>query len=458
MASIKERNGKFSVIYMYTDSSGVRKQKWETYATKAEARRRKKEIEFRTQTAGLIIPKCTTLDDLLKEYVALYGRQTWAMSTYDRNLALIRNYIHPMIGSTKLTSINTHFLDVFYQRLEETPAVMNPAYGRSADKTVSINTIRDINKILRSSLNQAVKWELMERNPAMYATIPKYKQKERSNWTTDILAQALAACDDEYLKLSLNLGFSCSLRIGELLGLTWDCVDISEESIQNGTAHIYINKELQRVSKAALQELKGKDILLIFPEKSSLNRTVRVLKTPKTESSVRKVFLPVTVAKQLIQWRAQQNEMKNILGGEYQDYNLVMANTYGLPLSENQIRTALNRLIRDNNLPDVVFHSIRHTSITCKLEVTNGDIKAVQGDSGHAQAAMITDIYAHIRDKNRNKIAELLEDIFYSEQNSEHGSPSTSNVGALLDNIDPERLNELLQAPGILDFLTKKSE
>ena len=47
MASIRERNGKFNVIYSYTNEKGERKQKWETYETKAEAKRRKKEIEYK---------------------------------------------------------------------------------------------------------------------------------------------------------------------------------------------------------------------------------------------------------------------------------------------------------------------------------------------------------------------------------------------------------------------------
>ena len=61
--------------------------------------------------------------------------------------------------------------------------------------------------------------------------------------------------------------FSCSLRIGELLGLTWDCIDISPEAIEENRAYVYVNKELQRVTKEALKELDGKDVLLVFPEK-----------------------------------------------------------------------------------------------------------------------------------------------------------------------------------------------
>lgn len=104
----------------------------------------------------------------------------------------------------------------------------------------------------------------------------------------------------------MNLAFAGSLRIGELLGLTWDCVDISEEAIKENRAYLYVNKEVQRVSKKALEELDQKDVIVIFPEEQKTNKTVRIMKTPKTESSVRKVFLPRSVAEELIAWKAQQ--------------------------------------------------------------------------------------------------------------------------------------------------------
>ena len=66
----------------------------------------------------------------------------------------------------------------------------------------------------------------------------------------------------------MNLSFSASLRIGELTGLTWDCVDISEEAIEEGRASIHITKEYQRVSKEAVEALDGKDIILVLTEKT----------------------------------------------------------------------------------------------------------------------------------------------------------------------------------------------
>ena len=55
--------------------------------------------------------------------------------------------------------------------------------------------------------------------------------------------------------------------------------------------------------------LYGKDMLLVFPTNHKKNSTVRILKTPKTESSVRKIFLPKSVANMLVDWKTEQDEM-----------------------------------------------------------------------------------------------------------------------------------------------------
>lgn len=65
-------------------------------------------------------------------------------------------------------------------------------------------------------------------------------------------------------------------------------------------------------------------------------------------------------------------------------------------------------------LPDVVFHSLRHSSTTYKLKLNHGDIKATQGDTGHAQAQMVTEVYAHILDEKRKINAQKFEIAFYA--------------------------------------------
>ena len=207
-------------------------------------------------------------------------------------------------------------------------------------------------------------------------------------------------------QLCLNLAFSCSLRIGELLGLTWDCVDISEESIAAGKAHIVVNKR-------SMEATDSKDVLTTFPEISLQNKTVLILKKTKTRASIRKIFLPKTVAENLTKWKMEQDLLIEQLGAEYHDYNLVIAGSRGQPVESNIIRKSMRQLIEANELPQVCFHSLRHSSITYKLKLNGGDIKAVQGDSGHAQATMVTDQYSHILDESRRNNAQLFEQAFY---------------------------------------------
>ena len=91
---------------------------------------------------------------------------------------------------------------------------------------------------------------------------------------------------------------------------TWDCVDISPEAIEENRAYVFINKESQRIRKESLNALDGKDVLLVFPTNHKKNSTVRILKTPKTESSVRKIFLPKSVANMLVDWKAEPTGLR----------------------------------------------------------------------------------------------------------------------------------------------------
>ena len=209
----------------------------------------------------------------------LYGKSIWSLSVYSGNTGLINNYISPIIGNMKLKDVTARVLEKYYMQLLKTPAVVQHSHQQKAKKTTCVAppTVRKVHNILRSAFHQAVKWELMEKNPAMYATVPKAETKKREIWDAPTLFRATELCEDERLKLSINLSFACSLRIGELLGLTWDCVDISPESIAAGKASVFVNKELQRVSKSAMQTLEKKDVILVFPEIRASNKTVLVL-------------------------------------------------------------------------------------------------------------------------------------------------------------------------------------
>ena len=145
--------------------------------------------------------------------------------------------------------------------------------------------------------------------------------------------------------------------------------------------------------------------------------------------------------------------LKNEIGSVYQDFNLVVARDNGRPFEEHNISEKLKALIQTNNLRPVVFHSLRHSSTSVKLKISGGDIKAVQGDTGHAQANMVTDVYSHIMDSSRKHLAQQMEAQFFLT------SPKSKKVAAQLpmDSSTKQLIQLLKSSPEIADPLLQMS-
>lgn len=159
----------------------------------------------------------------------------------------------------------------------------------------------------------------------------------------------------------------------------------------------------------------------------------------------------------LVEWKREQDFTKEALGNEYADFDLVMANGLGMPTEQSRITALFAELIEKNDLPKVVFHSLRHSSITYKLKLNGGDIKSVQGDSGHAQAQMVTDQYSHILDDDRKNNAALFEKAFYSGKGSdsiESPAETGSEAKAAPSGVDPDLLAKILSNPEMAALLT----
>ena len=133
---------------------------------------------------------------------------------------------------------------------------------------------------------------------------------------------------------------------------------------------------------------------------------------------------------------------------------MVFAGPVGLPTEASRMTFLFKKLIKENDLPPVVFHSLRHSSITYKLKLNGGDVKAVQGDSGHAQASMVTEVYSHIMDEDRKRNAKLFEKEFYSGKRSGNQKSDAKAVGQdTAGAADLEMLMKLLSNPEMVTLL-----
>ena len=381
--------------------------------------------------AGVIHKKYITVSELMDEYVQIYGLNHWSESTLSCNLHRIRDYIKPYIGGVYIQDLTTYDLDAYYSSLLDQPAVVMK--GHKEQHEISPSVINKVHALMRGALNQAIAWGCISTNPAMNCTPPDYDHEERAVWSVEEAQRAIELCEDPVLKTCMILAVGCSARIGEVLGLTWDCIDIpdGEDGTENATLHI--NKELKRCVKENLDKLdrRGKcKIYRRFPEQKENCTTVLVLKNPKNKSSVRTVYLPKSVAEHLLQTKKTQQIMQTVLGELYKDYNLVISHPDGSPVEERIISGRLKSLIQKENLPPVVFHSLRHCSTSMKLKLSGGNIKAVQGDTGHAQARMVTEIYSHIQDEDRRTLAQKVEEEFFRKKDHSEEEPANTDVAA----------------------------
>ena len=403
-----------------------------------------------------IIEGKTTFQNSVQEWLgkpieqpSRYGLKKWGNSYYTTNLSLIRNYINPYIGERYVKSITARDMDAYYTMLLDKPAVVAQSH-RNVGK-ITASTISRIHKVLKSAFGKAVVWEYTKVNPTIGVTLPKHNPKERAVWSDAEAVEALNVCDDPALKICLYLALGCSLRIGEILGLQWSNVHIEDEAVLNGEAYVKIDKEISRCSNdsiEALERVNRSTIILKFPQIMPKKATTSlVLKSPKTESSNRIVYLPQAVIEELKKVKAQQEENKALLGNEYYDYDLVVAHINGRPYEMRTIDKVFYNMIEKHNLRPVVFHSLRHSSTSLKLKLSRGNIKAVQGDTGHAEARMVTDTYAHGFDADRKLIAQEMDSGFFAKVGAESKKTETDETLEMLKklmNEHPELVSELL--------------
>ena len=108
-------------------------------------------------------------------------------------------------------------------------------------------------------------------------------------------------------------------------------------------------------------------------------------------------------------------------------------------------------MVSEIDASEIVFHSIRHTSAGFKLRLSNGDLKAVQGDGGWNTPDMVTKRYAHILDEDRKSLAQEMEMQFYQRSKPVKAVAAPKEEKA--ETLNPDAIAQILS--GNPDLLMK---
>ena len=274
---------------------------------------------------------------------------------------------------------------------------------------------------------------------------PKKSTQERTIWTVEEMRAALDSMEDPILHLAVHLTLVGALREGEIVGLTPEDIDFDAA---DGIGTFRINKSMQRVRKEALNQVDDGCIIKVFPDKLERSTTSLILKSTKTVSSCRTIFMTSALKEELKKWLNQLAADERKDPARYHDSGMLFRLPNGLAVEPVLIRKKfLKWQDAHPEFPRIVFHGLRHSSATYQLMISGGDVKAVQGTTGHASADMLVNTYAHIQQSSRVELGKKFEEGFYAKSESPNpqavpaeGEPTISMTALLelLKNADPE--------------------
>lgn len=372
---IVRRNGKEYACWEgritvgFDPGTGKQIQKSVSGKSQKEVAQKMQEIAVEVNQGIYTIPTKLTVKDWLtiwvKEYMGDVKESTAFLYT-----RYVDKYIVPKLGNIRLEALTTPAIQAFYNSL------IRPKEGI---RPLSAKTVKNVHGALHKALQQAVLIGYIRSNPVDACKPPRVIRKEMHPLSEEQVSTFLSAIQDHPHEYLYKIALFTGLREGEILGLTWDCIDF-----ERGT--LLIKQQLRREQK------KGGQYYFSSP-KNGKNRTLALAPS---------VLLLFRLQK------LRQNGQRVQAAELWEGKNLVFSNQIGGFLSYRTVYDCFKRIVRKIDAPATRFHDLRHTYAT--LAIKGGDdIKTVQENLGHATAAFTLDVYGHVTAGMRQASADRME-------------------------------------------------
>ena len=419
MASIMKRGDSYSVRYKYKDHSGKPCEGWESFKTKKEAQERKITVEKELLDGTFLVPDTMTVEEMLYKWIPIQStKHKWSPKTYTQSVAMVQNLIVPYIGNRKVQELRTYDIEKFYATLAKTPCgqyvhgVKQKLSDKQKKRLLSSTSIHEVHTLLKTAFSYAVEWDLIHKIP-LPRDAPKVNIEERTIWDEKTMLAALQTIENPALHLAVHMSMILSLREGEILGLQPSDLDFDAA---DGRGTISVSKTMQRANKDALEKLDPNQVYHTFPDRREGSKSSLILKKPKTKKSDRVLYMTKPLKEELLAWLEKLKQDEQNAPEKYSNCGQLFRLPDGLPIAP-ELLTKWYRQWRSAHpeFEQIVFHGLRHSSATYQLLQSDGDFKSVQGNTGHATAAVLMDTYAHTQDKPRLELTEKIEANFYSQ-------------------------------------------
>lgn len=319
-----------------------------------------------------------TVGQFLTHWLANVVRPSVRPKTYASYEQIVSQHLVPGLGHIELRKLAPQQVQqLLNEKLQSKRKLQN---GRESTKTISPRTVAYIHAVLRSALDQALKWGLVARNVAKLVDSPRVERKEVSVLTPETAQALVDAVKAERLGPLCTFALATGLRLGEALGLHWQDVDLDARTIR-------VRQALQRIDG----ELR--------------------LVEPKTDRSRRTVGLSSIAAAALKDQRRRQLEARLAQGATWQESGLVFTSEVGTPLEPTNISRDLNRMLKRHELPPMRFHDLRHGCASL-LFAQGASAREIMEVLGHDQISTTMDIYTHVSPAILKIAADRMDAVF----------------------------------------------
>jgi integrase len=324
-------------------------------------------IALRDQQQGLpMAPEKQTLSQFLGVWLTDSVKPTVRPRTIESYSQLVRVHIVPdAIGRRVLARLSPQDLQAFLN-------------GMLA-KGLSPRTVQYLHAIIRSALNQALRWGFVARNVATLVDSPRVRRPEIKPLTPEQARCFLEVAKDDRLAALYAVAIALGLRQGEALGLRWQDVDLDGAMLRVSLALQRVNGKLQLVE-------------------------------PKTDRSRRSVPLPPVAVVALRQHRVHQLEERLLAGERWQNNGLVFTTTIGTPLDGHNVTRQFKMLMDKAGLPPIRFHDLRHTCASLLL-AQGLSPRLIMETLGHSQISLTMNTYSHVMPALQREAADKMQEL-----------------------------------------------
>ncbi len=377
----KKNNTYYAVLYIKVDSK--RKTKWvptglpvagtsqrkaqkafdqirlEYEQTQEEKERQEAEEKAREQIEGKRNPQADVpFMDYLQKWL-LQSKPTISKTTF-------KGYRTMLDGR-----VNRYFTELDITVGEVTPQHLQDFYQTIFDEGHTPNTVIHYHAVLRKALQNAVKKDILNTNPADKVDRPKKNVYQAQFYSAEEIMTLFDAVSDDPLEICVKLAAYYGLRRSEVLGLKWDAINLEQKTIS--IRHKVIEDEVDGKFVPV-----GEDVL-------------------KTKSSFRTLPLLPSVEKLLLAEKEKQEMYRRLFKRsycrEYLDY--ICLDQTGKLMRPNYVTEHFSWLLEKFGLKKIRFHDLRHSCASLLL-ASGISMKQIQIWLGHSTFSTTADIYSHL--------------------------------------------------------------